>query len=127
MNTYFGRANAFQIQDAFNVPQASFYWQAQGVEITEHYVLAAPSPAWSRVMDDPPLPGHTWTAGPGVTFTSSPLATITVPAGTFTSCVQVSRTPGTIIGTYCRGVGLVKQDVSFGASTFNAQLTAKNF
>lgn len=125
--TYFGRANAFQIQDAFRVPQSSFFRHAQGIEIAEQYDPAAASPVWVRVMDDPPLPGRTWTASPGVTFTSSPVAAITVPAGTFADCVQVARTPGTIIGTYCRGVGLVQQMVSFGGAVFNARLTAKNF
>ena len=127
MGNYFGRTNAFQIQDAFRVPQSTFYRYATGVEISEQYDPVAPTPVWTRLIDDPPLPARTWVGSPGVTFTSSAVASVTVPAGTFTDCLQVARTPGTINATFCRGVGLVKQEVSFSGSTFNAQLTAKSF
>ena len=104
----------------------SRFWRKPRFEVLAHQ----PEPTADRLnltSDDPAVPGHTWTASPGVTFTSSALSAIGTPAGTFLDCVEVSRTPGMVRATYCRGVGLVREDVAYNGLTFVAQLSAKNF
>lgn len=89
---------------------------------------------WLRSLDEPAEAGHTWMTG-GITLKYEAVDAIKVPAGTFTSCLAVVRTNPEVRQTYCRGVGLVKEEVrrvlefGFFKTTvgYSGVLTKKNF
>jgi hypothetical protein len=65
---------------------------------------------WLKAMTSPIEDGASWTFAPGTTITWHTVPSITVPAGTFTNCVNrtVSDT-STSEATFCPGVGQVKR------------------
>ena len=61
-------------------------------------------------MTSPIQDGASWTFAPGTTITWHAVASITVPAGTFTHCFMrtVSDSPK-LEATFCPGVGQVRR------------------
>jgi hypothetical protein len=78
-------------------------------------------------LDTPVEDGHQWVYSGGLSFVWHDAGTQTVPAGTFSQCwerAQVGETaPQSDSIIYCRGVGQVR----LVNSTFQAELTSKNF
>lgn len=77
----------------------------------------AASPDFSLVFKNPPAAGANWQTDEGHYAVTAVGETVTVPAGAFTNCVEVTRwkkeTKLTIVSTYAPGVGMIQRQETF--------------
>lgn len=87
---------------------------AQGVQRRE---LGSTNAEAYLFLQLPPVAGVSWQNADGRYAITSLGETITVPAGTFTNCVEVTRwrekTNVTVISTYAPGVGMIRREERF--------------
>jgi hypothetical protein len=83
--------------------------------------------AWYRFMVLPPEKGATFVAGgaSGASFRWDPVATITVPAGTYTDCWRRSQVGYDVAEVYCPGVGMVSSDYDAWGQSEGYDLTSE--
>jgi hypothetical protein len=115
-------------RDAFEVTSfctqvGSTYETVNGDEVDADY-----QGTWLHATDVPVQEGHTWPYF-NTSYTWQAVATITVPAGTFTDCWRAHQNVTyTAYQVYCRGIGMVEsysQDLA--GNGWDAKLTSKNF
>lgn len=84
--------------------------------------------SWNHYLDVPVQEGHSWPYF-NTSYTWESVASITVPAGTYTNCWKAHQNVTyTAYAVFCRGVGMVEsvsQDLA--GNGWDAKLTAKNF
>jgi len=112
-----GKAFVIRIQQPFVTLggiEERFEVDGEGVK---RYVPDTIPPESRLIFKFPPAAGVRWQSGDEIYAITAVAETVTVPAGTFSHCVQVTRwnkaTKVTIISTYAPGVGLVQREESF--------------
>ena len=115
-------------RDAFQVTSFCTQVGSTNETVNGDQVDADYQGTWLHVTDVPVQAGHSWTYF-NTSYTWEAVATITVPAGTFTGCWRAHQNVTyTAYQIYCRGVGVVEsysQDLA--GNGWDAKLTAKNF
>lgn len=98
---------------------------------TRRFVYRADGVAYdggAYILKAPLTPGASWPGEHGgTTRITSTSKTLTVPAGTFTACVETTEEGGRVAGAtyvsaYCPGVGLVLLDVKSEGASARAEL-----
>lgn len=117
-----GGRQAFQVE-SFCPSAGSFFYALDGNRVFTWVAMT-----WVLSLDTPVAAGHTWSNGLD-SFTWEAVPTVTVPAGTFTTCwsavEQVSYPTYTV---FCRGVGPVHWHYEDGQGNgYEAVLTSKSF
>jgi hypothetical protein len=130
-DTKMGRANVFTVRFFCPQPDRDVWQSETGPRDAVDWHLNG---QWMRATDEPSTAGHSWMI-PGAQMTYEDVPSITVPAGTFTSCLRVTRSTRDVTQTYCRGVGLVREElqttvrIGFVSRTLGyvGELVSKNF
>ena len=95
--------------------EEQFVVEADGVK---HQVWASRHSESQLILKFPlPASGSRWQSGDGIYAVTATGETVTVPAGTFPNCVEVTRwnkaTKVIVISTYAPGVGLIRREETF--------------
>ena len=95
--------------------EEQFAIEADGVK---HRVWASRDSEPQLILKFPvSAPGSRWQSGNGVYAITATGETVTVPAGTFLNCVEVTRwnkaTKIVVVSTYAPGVGLIQREETF--------------
>ncbi len=114
-----GNTFVVQIQQPFVTIgglEEQFVVMAEGVQ--RRLTNATPSePQLQLIFKAPPVAGASWQGNDGRYTITAMSDSVTVPAGTFTHCVEVTRwrkeTKVTEVSTYAPGVGLIQRDETF--------------
>jgi hypothetical protein len=118
-----GGRDAFEVQ-SFCQNAGSFFYSVDGDRVFTYVGQGA----WVLSLDAPVAAGHTWSNGLD-SFTWEAVPTVTVPAGTYTSCWSaVEQVAYPTYTVFCRGIGPVHWHYEDGhGNGFDAVLRSKSF